>query len=120
MNSVFLIGNISSDITVRQTASGTSCAKFVVAIDRPEKGKGTDFIACTAWGTTAENVSRFFSKGQRIGITGHLRSGSYEKEGRREFTLDVIVDRFDFIERREKTQERQREPGEEYNEPLPF
>lgn len=120
MNTVTLIGRIARDIDIKQTSTGSSITRFSVACDR--RGEGTDFINCKAFGSTGENISRFFHKGQRIGITGHINTGSYERNGERVFTFDVVVDTFDFIEKKEKEPEREpeREPGEDWEESLPF
>lgn len=102
MNAVNLIGRIAKDIEVRHTDSGLAVTKFSIAVDRPPKAdgtKGTDWPNIVAFGKTAENIGKFFSKGKRIGITGHLQTGSYEKaDGTTVYTTDVMVDKFDFIE----------------------
>lgn len=110
MNSVSLMGRLTRDPEVRYTANTQMAnARFVVAVNRKlskekrqeaeNNGYPTaDFISCVAWGKTAENIGNYFKKGNRIAITGHIQTGSYEKDGQRIYTTDVVVDSFDFIE----------------------
>ncbi|PMC60716.1 single-stranded DNA-binding protein [Finegoldia magna] len=110
MNSVSLMGRLTRDPELRYTANTQMAnARFVVAVNRKlskekrqeaeNNGYPTaDFISCIAWGKTAENIGNYFHKGNRISITGHIQTGSYEKDGQRIYTTDVVVDSFDFIE----------------------
>lgn len=110
MNSVSLMGRLTRDPEVRYTANTQMAnARFVVAVNRKlskekrqeaeNNGYPTaDFISCMAWGKTAENIANYFKKGNRIAITGRIQTGSYEKDGQRIYTTDVVVDSFDFVE----------------------
>ena len=111
MNSVSLMGRLTRDPEVRYTANTQMAnARFVVAVNRKlskekrqeaeNNGYPTaDFISCVAWGKTAENIATYFKKGQRIAVSGHIQTGSYEnQQGQRIYTTDVVVDSFDFIE----------------------
>ena len=110
MNNVSLMGRLTRDPELRYTANTQMAnARFVVAVNRKlskekrqeaeNNGYPTaDFISCMAWGKTAENIANYFHKGNRIAITGHIQTGSYEKDGQRIYTTDVVVDSFDFIE----------------------
>lgn len=103
MNSAQIVGNITKDIDLKYT-SGTNAkafTRFTVAVQRRFKnaeGKyDADFINCTAWGGTAEFISKYFHKGSRIGITGEIRTGSYEKDGQRIYTTDINVNTAEFV-----------------------
>lgn len=111
MNSVSLMGRLTRDPELRYTANTQMAnARFVVAVNRKlskekrqeaeNNGYPTaDFISCMAWGKTAENIGNYFKKGQRIAVSGHIQTGSYEnQQGQRIYTTDVVVDSFDFIE----------------------
>lgn len=111
MNSVSLMGRLTRDPELRYTANTQMAnARFVVAVNRKlskekrqeaeNNGYPTaDFISCMAWGKTAENIGNYFHKGNRIAITGHIQTGSYEnQQGQRIYTTDVVVDSFDFVE----------------------
>ena len=102
MNNINLIGRLTKDPDVR-TFEGKNKgedvlqAMFTVAVDR--NGEEADFIRCLAYGKTAEVIEQYCTKGLRVGITGHIRTGSYEhKDGYTVYTTDVIVDRFDFAD----------------------
>ena len=80
MNQVSIIGRLTADPELKHTQSGTACTRFSVAVDRRVKQgeeKQTDFINIVAWKQTAEFICKHFSKGQRIALTGSIRTGSY-------------------------------------------
>jgi single-strand DNA-binding protein len=104
MNNVQIIGRITADPELRQTQSGISSCRFTIAVNRKFKNKDTDqydadFITCVAWRQTAEFVSRYFSKGSMICVSGSLRSGSYTDKNHSDvthYTTDVYVDGVEF------------------------
>lgn len=99
MNKTILIGNLTRDVDLRFAAgTGTAVARFSVAIARMKKDE-TDFINCLAFGKTAETISQYFFKGSKIALEGHIQTGSYDKDGEKRYTTDVIVDRFEFVEK---------------------
>ena len=103
MNKVSLVGRLTRDVEVRQSAGGTSVARFTVACDRRMKNadgnREADFISCVAFGKTAEFLEKYFAKGQRIGLTGRIQTGSYNKDdGSKVYTTDVIVEDVEFVE----------------------
>ena len=103
MNSVSLIGRLTRDPEVRYSSgSQTAVAKFTLAVNRPFAKEGeqdADFIGITCFGKTAELVERYMSKGRQVGVTGRIQTGSYEKDGRKVYTTDVIADRVEFLDR---------------------
>ena len=93
MNQVNLLGRCTKDPEVRYTGGDNlAVAKFSIAIDDGygEK-KRTNFIPITVFGKQAENCERFIHKGDRVGVTGKIQTGSYEKDGRKVYTTDVIA-----------------------------
>ena len=100
MNSVVLIGRLTRDIDVRYAAqTQKAVARFTLAIDDGYgENKKTNFISIVAFGKTAENLEKFSGKGLRIAINGHIQTGSYEKDGQKFYTTDVIADRIEFID----------------------
>ena len=78
MNNVSLVGRLTRDPEIKTTNSGSSYARFSIAVDRRGKDAGTDFINIVAFGKTSEFIERYFRKGQRIGINGRIQTGSYE------------------------------------------
>lgn len=103
MNSVALIGNLTRDPEVRYTSGDMAIATFSIAINRPPKKDGSDggadFPRITVFGKQAENVERFLKRGSKVGIVGRIQTGSYEKDGQRIYTTDIVADRVEFLGR---------------------
>jgi single-strand DNA-binding protein len=103
-------GRICNEIELRQTQSGISSCRFTLAVDRKFADKNTgerqaDFVSCTAWRSTAEFVSRYFTKGSMILVEGALRTGSYTDKNHSDvthYTTDVFVDNVEFCESKKK------------------
>lgn len=100
MNSVQLVGRLTRDVDIRYTDGGASISRFTVAVDRRFSKDGeADFISCISFGKTAEFIEKYFRKGQRIGVTGRIQTGSYtNKDGVKVYTTDVVVDIAEFVE----------------------
>lgn len=104
MNNVILVGRLTADPEVRYSTGENSNAmcRFSVAVQRRFKNAEgnfeADFPNCVAFRQTAEFVNRYFHKGDMIGITGHLQTGSYtNKDGVKVYTTDVMVDNVEFV-----------------------
>lgn len=101
MNKVILIGRLTVDPEIRVTNSGKKVASYRMAVDRNVKTEGqpeADFINCTAWGKTGEFAEKYLHKGMKIAVEGRIQTGSYEKDGVKHYTTDIIVDRHEFCE----------------------
>lgn len=103
MNSVVLIGRLTKDPHISYiSGTQTAVARFSIAIsrgkDKDGNDKGADFPSVVVFGRQAENCERYLSKGKLVGITGRLQTGSYEKDGRKVYTTDVIANRIEFLE----------------------
>lgn len=103
MNIVAISGNLTRDPEVRYTNEQLAIATFSIAINRPPKKDGTDggadFPRVTVFGRQAENCQRFLKRGSKVIVVGKIQTGSYEKDGQRVYTTDVIADRVEFIGR---------------------
>ena len=99
MNKVILIGRTARDIELRQ-AGQTSFAKTTIVVNR--RNDGADFIPCTAFGKTAEIFAKYVKKGDRVGIVGRIQTGSYEKDGQKHYTTDVVVEELEFLEKKQR------------------
>ena len=100
MNKVILLGRLTKDPETRQ-AGDTTVARFSVAVDRRYKqdgGQAADFPSCVAFGKTAEFISKYFRQGMKIALEGRLQMGSYEKDGVKHYTTDVIAEVVEFAE----------------------
>ena len=104
MNSVNLIGRLTRDPEVRYTADGMAVAKFSIAIDRFNKGgeKSTDYPNIVCFDRIAENVDRFLHKGSKVGVAGSIKTGSYEKDGRKIYTTEVAATIVEFLDNKEE------------------
>ncbi len=115
MNNVQLVGRLPETRKFRYANSGTSIARFSLAVDRVYKSEGgpdADFISCTAFGKTAEFIEKYFRKGQRIGLIGRIQTGNYTKEdGTKVYTTDVVAERVEFVESKEAAGNSQHEGG---------
>ena len=102
MNKVILIGRLVADPEYRQTQSGIPVCRFRIAVNRPKRKDAeqeADFIGCTAWRTTAEFISRYFTKGSKIVVEGQLRNNDYtDNNGVKHYGMDVLVDAVEFGE----------------------
>ncbi len=106
INRVNISGNLTRDPELRATAGGTQVLSFGVAVNdrrrNPQNGEWEDypnFVDCTMFGTRAEAVSRYLSKGSKVAIEGKLRYSSWERDGQRRSKLEVIVDEIEFLSR---------------------
>lgn len=104
MNNFTGLGRLTKDPEIRyaQNADGTAIAKFTIAIDRQRKREGeptADFLNCVAFGKTAENIGKYFTKGRRIAVIGSIQTGSYKaKDGHTVYTTDILVNSFFFCD----------------------
>ena len=97
LNHIVLMGRLVKDPELRHTGSGTAVASFRVAVDRDFKNqngeKEADFIDIVAWRSTAEFVSRYFSKGRMAVISGRLQMRNWtDKEGGKRTSAEVVAD----------------------------
>lgn len=98
MNMVCLLGRLTAAPELRRTQTDVPVAGFQLAVERAYTPKGqekqTDFIPCVAWRQTAEFITRYFSKGQRIAVQGTLQSRTYTgRDGGKRTAYEVAVDR---------------------------
>ena len=110
MNKVFIRGNLTRDVELRETRNGKQVSRFNVAVRRDFKNSDgeyeSDFINCVAYGTLAETIEKYFHKGSGIIVLGHLQTGSYEKDdGTKVFTTDLIVESIEFDRKPEAKKE---------------
>lgn len=96
LNHIVIMGRLTRDPELRQTGSGVSFANFSVAVDRDfSKGeeKETDFIDCVAWRHTGEFVSKYFTRGSLIVVSGRLQVRSYtDKYGNNRRAAEIVAD----------------------------
>ena len=110
MNNVVLIGRLTRDPELRYIPNtGKAVSTFSMAIDKglskdkkqemESQNKPTaDFINIVVWGKVAENCANYLQKGRLVGVQGRLQSGSYEKDGIKRYTTDVVAQNVEFLE----------------------
>ena len=102
LNHITIMGRLTRDPELRRTGSGIAVASFTVAVDRDFGGrdggeKETDFIDCVAWRQTGEFVSKYFTKGSMIVVSGRLQiRGWTDKDGNKRRSAEVVADNLYF------------------------
>lgn len=98
MNKVILMGRLTKEPEVRYTqATNTMVTSFTLAVNRRFVKQGeerqADFINCVAWNKTAEFVSKYFKKGQQVGIIGRIQTRNYDDEqGIKHYVTEIIAE----------------------------
>lgn len=109
MNTVILIGRLTKDCELKYTANETPVATFSIAVNRDYKNdKGeyeADFINCKVFGSIAETVSKYSKKGDLLGVSGRIQTGSYEKDGHKVYTTEVICKKITFLQQKKEENE---------------
>ena len=103
MNKVIISGRLTKDVEVRYTQNQMAVTSFSLALDRGKdkdgNSKGADYPNCIAFGKTAETLQKWSSgKGGRIMVEGRVQTGSYEKDGKKVYTTDIVADRIEIID----------------------
>jgi len=109
VNSVSLIGNLCSDVEVKEVAGDKKVANFRIAVNRGGRDAGADFFRISVWDHQAEVCAQYLSKGRKVGIEGRLRSHSWEDQGQKRSMVEVVASRVEFLT-----------PKEELAEVVPF
>lgn len=101
MNKWIGIGRLTGEPDVSYAQSGTAVARYRLAVNRDRKKDGqqeADFLNCVAFGKGAEFAQNYLHKGMKIAVEGRIQTGSYDKDGVKHYTTDIIVDRHEFVE----------------------
>lgn len=101
INNVTLMGRLTAAPELKQTPNGTSVTAFCIAVDRrfqPKDGeKQTDFINCVAWRNTAEFITKYFSKGDMIAVTGEIQTRKYQDNGgNNRVAFEIVIENASF------------------------
>jgi single-strand DNA-binding protein len=103
LNDVTLIGRLTKDPDTRMTASGTPIARFSLAVNRiKKKADGTseaDFIRVVCWNRLAEICEKFLKKGRLVSIGGRLQVDTYDYNGEKRTSFEVVADDMQMLER---------------------
>jgi len=104
INKVLLTGNLSRDPELRRTQAGMPILNLGLAVNDRRKNQQTgewedyvNWVDCTMFGTRAEKLSQYLSKGSKVAIEGKLHYSSWEKDGQKRSKLDVTIDEIEFM-----------------------
>jgi single-strand DNA-binding protein len=103
INKVILVGNLGSDPEMRYTAGGTAVCKFSLATSRKFTGKDgqkqekTEWHRIVAWAKLAEICGQYLTKGKQVVIEGRIEYGSYEKDGVKHYTTDIVAENMQML-----------------------
>ncbi len=111
INRVAISGNLTRDPELRQTAGGMAILGFGVAVNDRRKNQQTgewedcpNFIDCTMFGSRAEKLQPYLTKGTKVAIDGKLRWSQWERDGQKRSKVEVIVDEIEFMSQRQQGQ----------------
>ena len=109
MNLVILMGRICKDPDITSSQSGTTIARYSIAVDRRFKKEGeptADFFTCVSFGKQAEFVDRYLKKGTKIVVTGELQNNNYtNKDGQKVYDTRILTNNVEFAESKRETNE---------------
>jgi single-strand DNA-binding protein len=110
INRVVISGNLTRDPELRATSAGMPILALGVAVNDRRKNQSTgewedypNFIDCTMFGTRAESVSHYLSKGSKVAIEGKLRWSQWERDGQKRSKVEVIIDEIEFLSARDSS-----------------
>ena len=103
INRYVAVGNLTHDVEMRKTKTGSSVMNFTVAVNNRVKNSQTGeweslpcYVPCVMFGSRADSISNMIHKGSKVGIDGHLSQNNWEdKQGNRRSKLEVIVEEID-------------------------
>ena len=102
MNKVIMMGRLTREPEISSSASGTTFARYSIAVDRKFKKEGepdADFFNCTSFGKQAEFVERYLKKGTKIVVSGRLQNNNYtNKDGQKVYDVRIMVEDIEFAE----------------------
>ena len=118
MNKVIEIGRLTRDPEITTSTSGTTFARFSIAVDRRFKKEGepeADFFNCTAFGKTAEFIEKWIKKGTKVAIVGRLQNNNYtNKEGQKVYDVRIMVEEIEFAESKKDGQQKSENQGGDF------
>ena len=103
INKVILIGRLGQDPELKYTPAGQAVTTFSLATSEMWNDKNgqrqerTEWHRIVVWGKTAENCSKYLGKGRQIFVEGRLQTRSWEKEGQKHYTTEIIANTVQFL-----------------------
>lgn len=124
INNVVLVGRLTKDPDLRNTASGVAVAQFTLAVNRNFTNQAgqreADFINCVIWRKSAEALASYAKKGTQIGVTGRIQTRRYEnQQGQTVFVTEVVAENFQLLESKHASEQRQQHSGATFDQSQP-
>ena len=121
INRVCVSGNLTRDPELRRTQTGMAVLGFGIAVNDRRKNQQTgewedypNFINCTMFGTRAEKLATYLSKGTKVAVAGKLHYSSWERDGQKRSKLEVVAEEIEFMRLHETQQPMQSQPSRIY------
>ena len=106
LNQIVLVGRLTRNIKINKSENGKKIANISLAIPRSYKNMegtyDTDFIDCVAFENIAENTASYCSKGDIVGVKGRVQSRVVEKDGKKEYLMDIVAEKVTFLSSNKK------------------
>ena len=120
LNSIIIMGRLTSTPELKTTTSGISVTSFTVAVDRRFQKQGeekqTDFLNVVAWRQAADFVCKYFNKGDMIAVQGELQTRRYEdKDGNKRTATEIVADNVSFCGGKKESVQAAAQTGESYD-----
>lgn len=119
MNRVWLTGRLTKDPELSTTSKGTPNCQFCIAVNRPVVRDGvreTDFINCIVWNKQAENLVKYQSKGNLIGVQGQFRTDKYEVNGETKYKSYILGEEVEYMESKKDAPVEEKQEINEFND----
>lgn len=125
MNSFIGIGNLTKEPEIRYTNNNLKVATITIAINRKEEA---DFIDCVAFDKKADIIEQYLHKGNKVAVEGRLQTNTYEKDGKKYKSMNILINNIEFLNTNNKVVEEDGikkevengEPQAIWNDELPF
>jgi single-strand DNA-binding protein len=122
INNVVLVGRLTKDPELNETANGIAFCKFTLAVDRPYKndGKTADFIPIITWRVQAENCGKYLKKGSLAGVEGSIEINTYEaNDGTKRYSFQINANRVKFLSTKSNNDDEYEEKPQQAEQTLP-
>lgn len=120
MNKVYLIGRLTNDTELATTASGINYCRFSLAVGRPHSKDESDFFTIQTWRGLADNCSKYLRKGSLCSVCGSIQNYSFEKNGEKRTTTQIIAEEVEFLSPANSKKTAQPELTPVQDDSLPF
>lgn len=104
MNKILIIGNLTKDVELKSTTSGIEVCTFTLGVKRNYTNKDgkydSDFPNFIAFNKTAEIISKYTKKGFTLAVEGRIQTRSYEKDGKKVYVTEIVVESVEFLDKK--------------------